>query len=953
MKYSIIPLIKVLMRLLLVAAAPLAACAQQPKLIGQIERKGNDLVIAYQKYVLANGLTLILTQDHSNPIVYVDVSYHVGSAREQIGKSGFAHFFEHMMFEGSEHVKGGEHVKIITAAGGTLNGTTDKDYTHYYETVPSNELEKVLWLESDRMGFLAGALTQEGFEIQRATIKNERAQNYDNQPYGLETEIADKALFAYGHPYSWPTIGHMEDLDSGSLDDLRRFFVRWYGPNNATLTIGGDFDTKQLLIWVQKYFGPLPPAVPVKKIKVAPTTLKANRYISYTDNYADQPKLYIVFPGVPQYDKDQAALDCFWHIFAQGRKSILYKNFIASGKAVGAEMSSSNDELAGEINFQLTPYAGQSLQDMKALLDSSFIEFEQTGVSDDDLKRFKSGAETSRMGLLSSISGKVDELALSQIFTNNPNQSGKELAAINALTTTDIMRVYHSYLKNKPAVLLSILTKNSNIKALAPDNYAPDPSGYTPPDYGYNTLSYHHTKDSFNRNIMPKAGKVPEIKVPVIWKASLANGVKIIGTTTSEMPIVRINISINAQVLNAHDSSKAGLPGLTALMMGDATKHYSNEQFGDQLDQLGSKITLSSMDESIIISVSSLTKNLDQTLALLQERLLRPMFTQQALERRKKQRIQSLEALKTQPTAIAYRVFKKLLYGNNNLRINGFTGSEKTITNISLADVQNYYQHHFTPKQTDISIVGDISSSQMLKKLAFFKNWENQRAADSTPSLKSLPPKKNTVYLINIPHAVQSEIRIGYATPLPFDATGVYYRLGIVNYALGGSFSGRLNADLRQKKGWTYNAVSAFSSTKDAGTFIISTAIRTDVTDSAVAEIKNILQVYADSGITAQELTFTKNAIEQADALNYETSNQKADYLRQVLYYGLDENFIKEQRHTLSAITLAEINTLAKKYLQPSAMTILIVGDRQSIAPELIKQGYRLIELDTSGNIKQ
>lgn len=488
--------------LLLLSTPVVNVLAQQPKLIEKVTKNGGKLVIPYQKYVLPNGLTVILTEDHSDPIVHVDVMYHVGSAREEIGKSGFAHFFEHMMFEGSDHVKSGDHFKIISAAGGSLNGNTTRDRTTYFETVPNNQLQKMLWLESDRMGFLMNAVTQQKFEIQRSTVKNERGQNYDNRPYGLATEAASKALYPYGHPYSWLTIGYVEDLNKVDVNDLKRFFMRWYGPNNATLTIGGDFDPKQTLAWVEKYFGAIPRGPAVQKTILPPPVLTSNRYVSYTDNYARLPLLYIDYPGVKIFNKDQSALEALSLIIGQGKNSIFYKNFIKSRKAAEAQMSSDNAELAGDIGIEVVPFPGQTLEDMKKLVDGSFAEFEKTGVTDDDLARFKGSAESDFINSLASISGKVNELAEDQTFTGNPNQIGRQLSDIQKVTKADVMRVYNQYIKGKAAVILSVLPKGSPLKPVAEDNYTVDEKNYKAPDYGYAGLTYHKAKDNFDRNIL-------------------------------------------------------------------------------------------------------------------------------------------------------------------------------------------------------------------------------------------------------------------------------------------------------------------------------------------------------------------------------------------------------------------------------------------------------------------
>jgi zinc protease len=350
----------------------------QTKLVEKVTKKGNELVIPYEKYKLPNGLTLIIHEDHSDPIVHVDVTYHVGSAREEIGKSGFAHFFEHMMFQGSDHVKDEEHFKLVTEAGGTMNGTTNRDRTNYFETIPSNQLERALWLEADRMGFLLDAVTQQKFEVQRATVKNEKGQNYDNRPYAAGAEYVARTLYPYGHPYSWLTIGYVEDLNRVEVSDLKNFFLRWYGPNNATLTIGGDVNPKEVIKLVEKYFGSIPKGPAVSSTVLAPFSINKDRYVSYEDNIRF-PMLQMVFPTVPSFHKDEPALDVLAEILGGGATSLFYKNFVKAQKGIQAGVYNSTSELSGEFTMTVLGLPNTPLSQLEQMVRQTLEEFEKEG----------------------------------------------------------------------------------------------------------------------------------------------------------------------------------------------------------------------------------------------------------------------------------------------------------------------------------------------------------------------------------------------------------------------------------------------------------------------------------------------------------------------------------------------------------------------------------------------
>lgn len=918
----------------------------QAKLIEKVPRQGTELVIPYEKYVLPNGLTVVVHEDHSDPVVHVDVTYHVGSAREEIGKSGFAHFFEHMMFQGSDHVADEEHFKLVTAAGGTLNGSTNRDRTNYYQTLPSNQLEIALWLEADRMGFLLDAVTQRKFEVQRATVKNERGQNYDNRPYGLAGEVTSKNLYPYGHPYSWLTIGYVEDLNRVDVSDLKRFFLRWYGPNNATLTVGGDVNPAQVVRLAEKYFGSIPRGPEVQNMPKMVPSLSADRYVSHIDNYIRFPLLQITLPSVPQDHPDRPALECLGALLSQGKNTIFYQNFIKTQKAQQALANNSSAELSGEFTIRVIPTPGQSLPATEQLVRQSLADFATKGVSTEEIKRYQAQFEAAQINALASVSGKVSRLAAYQTFSGNPNQFPAELQAVMRLTPAEIMRVFTQYIYQRPAVILSVLPKTGEVPPAAAENYRIDSTQYVAPPDQYAGLTYTKATDNFDRSQKPTGGPSPAVVLPKLWRSKLSNGIPVIGAPNPEIPTVTLALTFQGgQLLDP--LNQAGLAVMTSQMLREGTQNYSAETFEDALRNLGANISVNASESEFTFILSTLTKNLEPSLALFEERLLRSVFKEEDFNRLKQTTLRGIINRSTQAAGVADDVFQALLYGDQDQRGIPLGGNEVTVGNLTLAAVEQYYRTKLSATLAAVAVVGDVKQQELLPKLGFLSNLTNTGA--SLPALPSTAaPAKTRLYLIDQPKAAQSEIRIGYPA-LPFDATGEFFRATLMNYNLGGAFNSRINLNLREDKGYTYGARSSFSGAKGWGTFSASAGVKATATDSAVVEFLKEIKGLQEKGLSDAEVDFLKSSVGQRDALRYETPGQKVGLLTQILRYSLPDNFTQQQGEIIRKISKAELNTLAKKWLQPNKANLLIVGDKALIKPGLERLGFEIIELDKKG----
>ena len=911
--------------------------------VSQNSEKAGQVTIPYKKYQLENGLTIVLHEDHSDPLVHVDVSYHVGSAREEPGKSGFAHFFEHMMFQGSQNVADEEHIKIITEAGGSMNGTTNADRTNYYQTVPANQLEKMLWLEADRMGFLLNSVTQEKFEVQRETVKNERGQSYDNQPYGLRSERNSEALYPAGHPYSWSTIGYIEDLNRVDVNDLKAFFVRWYGPNNAVLTIGGDIDPTQVLRWAKKYFGSIPGGPEVNEAVKTPVQLTENRYLTLEDE-VHLPLLQVTYPSVYVRHGDEAPLDVLSNILGGGKTSLFYKNLVKTGEAVQALVSHPCQELACE--FQLialaNPAKTSKLADILQRFEQTLAEFEQRGVNADDLNRTKAGIESSTIFGLQSVSGKVSTLASNQLFDNNPDLVQYDLDRYNGVTAADVMRVYRRYIKDKPKVVLSIVPNGQTELAAKPVNFTLPKRELSTTTSNDSAIASFEIKDNFDRSVQPMAGPVPQIEMPEFWQTRYANGLDFISHQTTETPTATINFSMEGGPL-LDPIDKAGLASMTAQMMNEATRQLSNEEMANQLALLGSSIRFFANGRYSTLSVSALTKNLDKTLALVKQRLFSPAFLPVDFTRLQQRLAQSLQQQVKNPSVLASRAVSKLLFGENNRVSLPDAGTLKSMQNITLDDVKGFYQRYYSPSKANLVVVGNVDKKTVEKKLEFLTQWQGPDY--QIPSYGDFPEaQKKAIYLVDKPGAAQSVVRI-IKPGLPYDATGKQFRTKLMNFALGGMFNSRINLNLREDKGYTYGASSSFIGGKTLGWFEASADLKQANTADGLREFFKEIEAYQQQGMTQEELGLMRNAYTQGDALDYETPGSKARFLRHLLTYDLDETYREKQNTIINNISREELNKLAAGELGLDTMQVIVVGDAKFVSEQLKSLGREVIPL--------
>lgn len=898
------------------------------------------VTIPIERYTLSNGLTVVLHQDKSDPIVSVAVYYHVGSSRETEGKTGFAHLFEHMMFQRSENVGEDEFFRNIQGAGGSLNGSTSQDRTNYYQVVPKNALEMVLWMESDRMGYLENTITKKSFAIQQNVVQNEKRESVDNAPYGFNNELILRYLYPKGHPYSWTVIGKMEDLANATVEDVKAFHRKFYVPNNAFLVVSGDFEPAQAKELVEKYFGEIPSGEKIEKRDAMNVTLGSTVKIYHEDNFARAPRLTMVFPTVERYSKDSYALNFLGEILSGSRKSPLYKVLVKEKKLTSGVMArNGSQELTGSFTISVTANPGVSLQEVEKAIFEGFERFEKEGFSEDDLKRIKAQYETSFVSRFASVQGKAFTLAEYVMNTGDPEYYKKDLANIQSVTSDDIKKVYEKYIKGKNFVQTSFVPRGQvnliaegSVKADIVEEDVTKQTQVNIEDMPEEPVAKTPTK--IDRSVKPLPGPDPEVTIPRPWKAALTNGIKIYGIKHSELPLVSYSLVIaGGRLLDSPE--KAGLANMVATMMNEGTKNKTPEELENAIGLLGASINVRAGNEDITVSVSSLTKNFEQTLSLVEEMLLEPRWDEEQFALAKSRIINNLKRNVASPDYLASRTLNRLIYGDNILAYD-LTGTEESVASITIDDLKDFYNKYFTPSAARFIIAGDLDQQRVENALAGLSSrWHSKDVL--MPEFKiPAPPQKSQIYFVDVPGAKQSVISIG--TPSIPRSHPDFYPATVTNYKLGGSFNGIFNLILREEKGFTYGARSSFSGGKNYGSFTASSRVRTDATLESVTIFKTEMEKYRQN-IPQEYVDFTKSALMKNNALRFETLNALVDMLNTMSAYNLPEDYIKQEEAFVKELTPDKLLEYARKYIDPGKMYYVVVGDAATQLKALEKAG--------------
>lgn len=923
-------------QLLLVAAVSLA--------FAQTTHKLPEL--KYQRYTLPNGLMVITHEDHRLPLVAVDLWYHVGPLNERPGRTGFAHLFEHMMFEGSEHVGEKAHIKIVEGAGATdVNGTTDFDRTNYFETMPSNQLELALWLESDRMGFLMEGLDRKLLTNQRDVVRNERRQG-EGQPYDVADEEVFHLLFPKDHPYYGSVIGSHADIESARVADVRDFHQQFYTPNNASIAIAGDFDPAQLKALLTKYFGPIPRGPAVQPVRVVTPPITSQRRATITDT-VKLPRLSIAWLTPPAYTPDAYSVDTA--VFALGRaKASRLKQELVIKSQVAQSVNCDTDELklTSIVSCDITAKPGVKLEDLETAFWKELDKLQQEGPTAEEVNAAKALKLTSKIdGLqrLGGFGGVADTLDQYNQYTGDPGFLPRDLAMIEAVTQASTQSAARKYLSKDTAVVVDCTPGK---KVLEDVPRSPDDTDANVKITNPYTPEFEKAQDW--RKNKPAPGPAPVLHLPVPTEFSLDNGLKVLLVEEHSLPLLTAQLVSRAGSVD-NQPATAGLASLVSEVMGDGTESRSLEKLAEDQESLGTHITTLATMDSSAVSMDVLTAHSGEGMSLLADVALHPAFRTEDLERRRTQRIVRISQETDNVFQMALRVGPKLLFGDQPYGLSG-NGTTESVKAITADDISAFYKHHYGPGDSVLVLAGDVNRAEA-EKLAkqYFGNWANQ--ADPPPQIPAAPAAPPThIVIVDKPGAPQTALfAVGKGVPQTSPDSEL---LDVLDYTLGSSFGSRINMNLREVHGYTYGAFSGFNQYRDGGFFYAGAQVRTDVTAPAAKEMMSEIRNFPDHSSTPEELAAAKEASIRSLPGQFETNSAIARAVQNLFLYDRPLDYYANLPGKYQAISDTDVARAAKQYLHPDQLIIVTAGDRAKIESTLKDAGLGPVEVrDINGNL--
>jgi zinc protease len=892
----------------------------------------------FEKYRLKNGLDVILLEDHRLPLVAVNLWYHVGPANERPGLTGFAHLFEHMMFEGSKYVGEKAHFLYLEAAGASsINGSTDFDRTNYFETLPSNQLELAVWLESDRMGFLLEKLDCERLENQRDVVRNERRQNIENAPYGLVQEELFHQLFSKDHPYHASIIGSHEDIEAARLEDVRNFFQLYYAPNNASLAIVGDIDPVKTRGFVEKYFGPICAGKPVPRPAVATPVITSEKRVIVGDQ-VELPRVYLAWVTDPIFSQDDAGCDLIARILGGGKSSRLYKSLVYE-KRMAQDVQAQHLSLALGSVFviEATGKPGIEPQQLEDAVRDELERFQAEGPKPAELERAQNTIESAVIRALENIGGFADRLNMYNHFLGDPGYLPRDLQRYRSALTGSLQELAQKKLRRVAGVVVWGVPGSKTVNDVAKSLQTSEvPVTETPqiPDQDW-------------RANPPSPGPAPAMNLPVPKKLILSNGLQVFLVEQHSLPVLAANV-ITLSGSDRNPPDRPGLASFVAEMLDEGTGKRPALQIAADADQIGAAISVGSSMDYSYVAARTLKKNADAAFELVSDILLNPAFAAEEIERIRHDRLTQILQQKDNPGMLAIKVLFDAVYGSKHPY--GYTdvGTEESNRAITQDLLRVFYRDGYCPANSALVVAGDITESE-LGALAekYFGSWKASGSDACAPAVAGNPVRR--IVIVDKPEAPQTVLRIGHVGVARSHPE--YVGIEVMNTAFGGLVSSRINLNLRETHGYTYGASSAFAFRRGAGPFLIGTSVRPDVTAPAIAEIFNEITRMREGILTLEELATAKDSIARSLPSLFETTPESASSIGQLFVHNLPLNYYHGLPKEIQRISAAGVEHIAWKHMRPEEMVIVAVGDRSKIEPELVKLSLGPIEhRDSSGS---